>query len=149
MPVPAAPLGLPGLALVTALMPPITARDAMTKISTTHPHTPAAPTERRAVLARKARKPQASAKATANLVRRGTLAEKRKDAAQAPRETKLAGLITLMREKHGASIDQLVKATGWQKHSVRGAISGTIKKRLGLKVISEKSDDGRTYRIAG
>ena len=55
----------------------------------------------------------------------------------------------MLREKRGASIDQLVKATGWQKHSVRGAISGTVKKKLGLKVISEKTDDGRIYRIVG
>ena len=42
-----------------------------------------------------------------------------------------------------------MSATGWQAHSVRGAISGAIKKRLGLKVTSEKSDGVRTYRIAG
>ena len=38
-------------------------------------------------------------------------------------------------------------ATGWQAHSVRGAISGSIKKALGLEVLSEKTDAGRVYRI--
>ena len=44
---------------------------------------------------------------------------------------------------------QLVEATGWQKHTVRGAISGALKKKLGLNVVSAKADGGeRIYRIA-
>jgi hypothetical protein len=56
-------------------------------------------------------------------------------------------IVALLRRPNGASIAELCKATGWQAHSVRGAISGTIKKKLGLKVISTKSDGARTYRI--
>lgn len=56
-------------------------------------------------------------------------------------------LVELMRAKSGASIDQLAKATGWQKHSVRGTISGALKKRGGLKVTSERIDGVRLYRI--
>jgi hypothetical protein len=41
----------------------------------------------------------------------------------------------------------MMAATGWQAHSVRGAISGSIKKALGLAVVSEKIDGARTYRI--
>jgi hypothetical protein len=65
------------------------------------------------------------------------------------RETsKLASVIALLRRKEGATIEQLMRATGWQSHSVRGAISGAIKKKLGLTVTSAKSGDVRTYRIA-
>ncbi len=62
--------------------------------------------------------------------------------------TKQALLIDLLKCKKGATIEEIVAATGWQPHSVRGAISGTLKKKLGLKVNSEKPDDGpRRYRI--
>ena len=63
--------------------------------------------------------------------------------------TKQALLITLLKRKNGATIDEIVAATGWQAHSVRGAISGALKKKLGLAVLSEKiAGRGRTYRIA-
>ena len=63
--------------------------------------------------------------------------------------TKQALLIDLLKRKKGATIDEAVAATGWQPHSVRGAISGTLKKKLGLAVTSEKPGDGpRRYRIA-
>ncbi len=62
--------------------------------------------------------------------------------------TKQALLIDLLKRKKGATIDDAVKATGWQPHSVRGVISGTLKKKLGLAVISEKVERrGRVYRI--
>jgi len=63
--------------------------------------------------------------------------------------SKQALLIDLLKRKSGATIDELVKATGWQAHSVRGAISGALKNKLGLAVASEKVDGrGRVYRIA-
>ncbi len=63
--------------------------------------------------------------------------------------TKQATLIDLMRRPGGATIADLVKATGWQPHSVRGAISGTLKKKLGLVVTSEKTEGrGLIYRVA-
>ena len=63
--------------------------------------------------------------------------------------TKQALLIDLLKRKKGATIDEAVEATGWQPHSVRGTISGTLKKKLGLIVTSEKPGDGpRRYRIA-
>ncbi|MFN9927835.1 MAG: DUF3489 domain-containing protein [Phenylobacterium sp.] len=61
---------------------------------------------------------------------------------------KIAVLVDLLRQPDGASIDAMMAATGWQAHSVRGAISGSIKKALGIAVISEKVDGARTYRIA-
>ena len=58
----------------------------------------------------------------------------------------IAGLLKL---KGGATIAELTKATGWQAHSVRGFLSGTLKKKAGLNIASEKGDDGeRRYRIA-
>ncbi len=64
-------------------------------------------------------------------------------------ETKQGRLIDLLRRKGGATIEELTKATGWQAHSVRGAISGLVKKKLGLPVASETvAGRGRVYRIA-
>ena len=61
--------------------------------------------------------------------------------------TKQAKVIQLLRRPAGASIEELAKATGWQSHSLRGVISGALKKKLGLKVASTKEDRGRVYRI--
>jgi hypothetical protein len=63
--------------------------------------------------------------------------------------TKEAQLIAMLRRTEGASLDQIVEATGWQKHTVRGAISGALKKKRGLEVTSAKDESGaRVYRIA-
>jgi len=72
------------------------------------------------------------------------------DKAPAARQgTKQALLIDLIGRKTGATIGEIVEATGWQAHSVRGAISGTLKKKLGLAVVSETVQDrGRVYRLA-
>lgn len=65
------------------------------------------------------------------------------------RETsKLATLITLLKRAKGAGLDEMCGATGWQAHSVRGAISGSLKKKLGLDVISAVEGETRIYRIA-
>ena len=64
--------------------------------------------------------------------------------------TKQAILIEMLSQPKGATLADLVTATGWQKHSVRGAISGTLKKKLGLAVISAVVEArGRVYRISG
>ena len=63
--------------------------------------------------------------------------------------TKQALLIGLLDRPEGATIDEIVAATGWQPHTVRGAFAGALKKRLGLTVTSEKLEGrGRVYRIA-
>ena len=69
--------------------------------------------------------------------------------ARTPRAgTKQAKLIEMLRAKDGATIDEIVAATGWQPHTVRGAMSGALKKKLGLEVTSEKVDGrGRVYRL--
>lgn len=65
----------------------------------------------------------------------------------APRQTKQQLLIDLLKRPDGATIDEIVAATGWQKHTARGAMSGALKKRLGLTVTAEKTDRGRVYKI--
>jgi hypothetical protein len=62
--------------------------------------------------------------------------------------TKLAVIIEAMRHSGGATIAQMMASTGWQAHTVRGAISGMVRRRLGFEVVTEKSADGqRAYRI--
>ncbi len=63
--------------------------------------------------------------------------------------TKLASIIDAMRNPGGATIAQMMAGTGWQAHTVRGAISGMVRKRFGFEVVTEKGADGlRAYRIA-
>ncbi len=62
--------------------------------------------------------------------------------------TKQALLIEMLRRPEGATIDEVMAATGWQAHTVRGAMAGALKKKLGLEVTSEKVEGrGRVYRI--
>jgi hypothetical protein len=70
--------------------------------------------------------------------------------AQRPRggATKRARVLAMLRSKGGTTIAAIVRATGWQPHSVRGFLAGVIKKKLRLKVASEKTKSGRVYRIA-
>ena len=69
--------------------------------------------------------------------------------ARAPRTgTKQAKLIEMLRADGGATIEEIVEATGWQAHTVRGAMSGALKKKLGLEVTSEKVENrGRVYKL--
>ncbi len=60
---------------------------------------------------------------------------------------KLGQLVGLLQRAGGATLDDMVAATGWQAHSVRGAMSGSLKKKLGLAITSVKTDAGRVYRI--
>jgi Protein of unknown function (DUF3489) len=62
-------------------------------------------------------------------------------------ESKQARLITMLRASSGATVAAMMAATEWQQHSVRGFLAGVIRKKLGLNLVSEESDDGRIYRI--
>ena len=66
-----------------------------------------------------------------------------------PREgTKQATLIAMLRAPEGATIEEIMAATSWQSHTVRGAMAGALKKKLGLEVTSEKVEGrGRVYRL--
>jgi hypothetical protein len=66
----------------------------------------------------------------------------------AKRPSKQDEVIAMLRRPEGATIDEVVSATGWQRHTVRGVFSGTLKKKLGFTVASAKEERGRVYRIA-
>ncbi len=62
--------------------------------------------------------------------------------------SKTAKIIALLKRPGGATAKELMKATGWQAHSVRGFLSGTVRKKMGLSVVSMKTEDGeRTYSL--
>ena len=64
------------------------------------------------------------------------------------KQTKANTILKLLRRPKGASLSELATATGWQNHSVRGFLSGTVRKRMQLNVASETSNNGtRRYRI--
>ena len=63
--------------------------------------------------------------------------------------SKTAKVLDLMKRPDGATLKDLMKATGWQAHSVRGFLSGTVGKKMGLAVTSAKGEDGeRTYSVS-
>ena len=57
-------------------------------------------------------------------------------------------VIAMLRQPDGATVDEVASVTGWQRHTVRGVFSGTLKKKLGLTVASANEERGRVYRIA-
>ena len=58
-------------------------------------------------------------------------------------------VIAMLRRSEGATVDEVASATGWQRHTVRGVFSGTLKKKRGLTIASAKEERGRVYRING
>src|ERR1700730_16994115 len=68
-------------------------------------------------------------------------------ASPVPGQSKKAAVIVLLRRPEGATIAEVVAATDWQPHTVRGLFSGTLKKKLGLTLSSAREQRGRVYRI--
>jgi hypothetical protein len=66
----------------------------------------------------------------------------------AKRPSKRDAVITMLHRPEGATVDEVASATGWQRHTVRGVFSGTLKKKLGLILASAQEERGRVYRIA-
>jgi hypothetical protein len=66
----------------------------------------------------------------------------------AKRPSKQDAVIAMLRRPEGATIAEVATATGWQRHTVRGVFSGSLKKKLGLTIASAKEERGRVYRIA-
>ena len=109
-------------------------------------------------------KPKAAKKARVGQKRahvgakKGKAAPKAKAAKKAPKAAKQAGaardgskaatVLDLLKRPEGATLAELMKATAWQAHSVRGFLSGTVGMKLGLAVTSAKGEDGeRTYSV--
>jgi hypothetical protein len=63
------------------------------------------------------------------------------------RPSKQDAVIAMLRRPEGATVDEVASAAGWQRHTVRGVFSGTLKKKLGLSLASAKEERGRVYRI--
>jgi uncharacterized protein DUF3489 len=64
------------------------------------------------------------------------------------RGSKQSHVIAMLQSPNGATIGAMMKATGWQQHSVRGFLAGVVRKRLKLKLDSKRVDDERVYRVA-
>jgi hypothetical protein len=63
------------------------------------------------------------------------------------RPSKQDVVIAMLRLPEGATVDEVASMTGWQRHTVRGVFSGTLKKKLGLTLASAQEERGRVYRI--
>ena len=112
------------------------------------------PPKKAKVTAPRARVPPAKVKSANNTTpaKKGAKAAHKATAATADRVrpgSKTAKVLDLVKRSGGATLKQLMKATGWQAHSVRGFLSGTLGKKMGLKIESSKTNDGeRVYSLA-
>jgi len=93
------------------------------------------------------KKPKSGKKAST--AKKAPKAHKREKKGDSARDgSKTAKVLELLKRPGGATSKELMKATGWQPHSVRGFLSGTVGKKMGLAVVSTKGEDGeRSYSV--
>jgi Protein of unknown function (DUF3489) len=95
---------------------------------------------------RKVTSPAANAKKPTRVAAAKTL--RKADEPKVERVTKQERVLTLVSQSEGASIEEMMQATDWQQHSVRGFLAGTVKKKLGFSLTSLKPNGSvRRYRI--
>jgi hypothetical protein len=95
-------------------------------------------------------KPKSTTRSTARKIRKAASCAKSAPASSKsapPPDTKHSRIVAMLRAPAGATIAAIMTATDWQQHSVRGFLAGVVRKKLGLKLVSEQTDKGRVYRI--
>ena len=95
-----------------------------------------------------AAKPQASKEAVAPKAKAGTTPQTKTRQSSKAGQSKQDRVVAMLRRAEGTTVAAVMKATGWQKHSVHGFFAGVVRKKLGLNLTSGVKGDERTYRIA-
>ncbi|HZP08275.1 DUF3489 domain-containing protein [Methyloceanibacter sp.] len=102
--------------------------------------------QRRSNAKKRGKRPKAPKRQTR---RKGGVGPRSRTKPTAGKQTKQQTCLDLLNRQEGATIEELQVATGWQQHSVRGFLAGAVKKKLGLRLLSEKPDAGpRRYRVS-
>ena len=94
-----------------------------------------------------AKKRTAATTAVTAATKTATQSQNERKLEQGKSGSKQSHVIAMLRSPAGATIDTMMKATGWQQHSVRGFLAGVVRKRLNLKLSWEKVNGNRIYKI--